>query len=354
MHARKAVIVLGAGASKGASVSGKRTPPLDSDFLNVAANFFSRKKSRGKNSASVKVWNAFRSHLKSAGLDFSEIKGWRLEQLSTFLEARASLRGMQLGQGQPRNYAKALDYLKIIVCHVLKAEGGTRACELHKSLFQSINPKAVISFNYDLIADQSLAALGMLDWKDELYRGARFAAVPTEDEKGLFYKGLYKVRGSKGTPLLKLHGSMHYGKLDRGTGFRLSGVHLPTKADGMFEYALVPAEPYLIPPVAAKIEIKQQELRDRWYAALDYLHEAPAWIIWGYSFPPTDTISQVLFRTALTRNRKSKPVIVINPDFSVAKRVLDVCRKVSVEYYPSMERFLLERGDLIIPNEPTD
>ncbi len=37
---------LGAGASKGADVRGKRTPPLDGDFLNVAAEYFGRKRAR--------------------------------------------------------------------------------------------------------------------------------------------------------------------------------------------------------------------------------------------------------------------------------------------------------------------
>jgi hypothetical protein len=279
-------------------------------------------------------------------LSFSEIRRWRLEQLSTFLEARASLKGMQLGQGRPREYAKALDSLKVIVCHVLRAEGGTRSCELHKMIIQISKPRAIISFNYDLIADQSLAELGELNWRHAQYRGARFAALPSEEGVAPYYKGLYPERGAKGIPLLKLHGSMHYEKMGRGTGFRLSGVHLPQSERDRFDYAKVPEKPYLIPPVAAKIEIKQQALRERWYAALDQLHEAPAWIIWGYSFPVTDTISQVLFRTALTRNRKSKPVIVINPDASVAGRVREVCRKVKVEHYSSMERLLLERGRL--------
>jgi hypothetical protein len=303
-------------------------------------------KRSGPRRASVQAWKAFQSHLRSAGLNFSEVRQWRLEQLSTFLEARASLRGMQLEQGRPRDYAKALDSLKAMVCHALVAEGGTRSCELHKLLCEASKPKAVISFNYDLIADQSLAELGALNWRDEQYRGARFAALPAENSNKLYYKGIYPTRGEKGVPLLKLHGSIHYAKLDRGTGFRLSGAHLPTDSNSGFKYELVPDEPYLIPPIAAKIEIKQKELRSRWYDALDYLHEAPAWIIWGYSFPVTDTISQVLFRTALARNKKSKPVIVVNPDYSTVKRVQDVCRKVSIEHYPSMEKLLMDHGKI--------
>jgi hypothetical protein len=344
MNLRGAVVVLGAGASKGARVSGKRTPPLDADFLSVSAEYFAGKKARGGQRIAVTAWKEFKTHLKAAGLEFAEIKRWRLEQLSTFLEARASLRGMQLNQGRPRDYAKALESLKVVVCHVLRIEGGTRACDLHTKLFDLVCPRAVVSFNYDLIADQSLAALGLLDWRKAEYRGARYAAIPSDDGKSLAYKGIYPIQGFKGVPLLKLHGSIHYERLDRGGGFRLSGARFPESAVGSISYLRVPSEPYLIPPIAAKIEIKQAELRERWYSALDHLHDAPAWLFWGYSFPTTDTISQVLFRTALTRNRKAKPVIVVNPDASAAIRVREVCRKVKVEHCPSIERLLMDYG----------
>lgn len=83
MKLRNAVVVLGAGASKGAKVIGGKTPPLDSDFLGEAANYFHRKKAKGPNRAQVVAWRDFRKHLKSAGLKFEDVKLWRLEQLST-------------------------------------------------------------------------------------------------------------------------------------------------------------------------------------------------------------------------------------------------------------------------------
>ena len=343
MGFRRAVIVLGAGASKGARLVGRRTPPLDVEFLGTAAAYFAGKRARGTGRAQVKVWNDFKKHLASAGLTFSEIRTWRLEQLSTFLEARASLRGMQLRRGRPNDYAKALECLKVIVCHVLRVEGGTRSCELHKMLFELISPQAILSFNYDLIADQSLAELGLLDWRASQYRCARFAAS-VNDEGTTAYVPIYPTRHDGSVPLLKLHGSMHYEKLLRGEGYRLCGVSLPSTDRDGFRYIEVPKHPYIVPPVAAKIDIRQLALRERWYSALDYLHEAPSWIIWGYSFPTTDTISQVLFRTALTNNRKPKPVLVVNPDAAVAARVREVCRKVMVEQYPSIERLLLDEN----------
>ncbi len=345
MKIKNAVIVLGAGASKGARVAGGRTPPLDADFLDAAADYFAGKKARGANKERVKTWREFKVKLRAAGLDFPIVRRWRLEQLSTFLEARSHLTGLQLGQGRPRDHARALDLLKAVVCHVLQIEGGTKQCELHKRIFTETDPTAVLSFNYDLIADQSLLALGKLNWRSADYKCATHALVPTDSGRS-YYKLIKRRSDMTSIPLLKLHGSMHYEKLLRGTGFRLSGVTLPDREMPTFDYRKVPKAPYLIPPVASKIEIKQRELRDRWYTALDYLHDAPVWIFWGYSFPQTDTISQVLFRTALARNRKKKPVIVVNPDASVRRRVEEVCVKVRTEYYPSMERLLFELGAL--------
>ena len=84
MNLRGAAIVLGAGASRGAQVVGRRTPPLDYEFLDVAAEYFAGRKARGKGRERVKAWKDFKARLKSAGLEFSEVRRWRLEQLSTF------------------------------------------------------------------------------------------------------------------------------------------------------------------------------------------------------------------------------------------------------------------------------
>jgi hypothetical protein len=145
---------------------------------------------------------------------------------------------------------------------------------------------------------------------------------------------------------MKLHGSIHWERMDRKDGYRLGGARLPDAKRKTFKVSWIPDDPFLIPPVASKIEIKQGALREHWNSALDYLHEAPAWIIWGYSFPQTDTISQVLFKTALARNKKPKPVVVVNPDSSAAHRVVEVCRKVRIEHHATMEAMLLDWGKL--------
>lgn len=113
------VVILGAGASRGARVDGQRTPPLDTEFLSVAGNVFRHLRGNGRNRKPVRAWREFQTHLSAAGLKYEEIKSWRLEQLSTFLEARSNLPGLQLSAGRPRKYAQALAKLKEVVGHTL-------------------------------------------------------------------------------------------------------------------------------------------------------------------------------------------------------------------------------------------
>jgi hypothetical protein len=340
------VIVLGAGASHGARVPGHRTPPLDGNFLAESGKIFSGLHQRGDNQARIEAWRDFKRQLAKAGLKFEEVRTWRLEQLSTFLEARGNLKGLQLYQGRPRDHAIALDKLKRIVAHVLLASGGQEVCPLHCQLIKSTKPSSVISFNYDLIADQSMLSLGVLNWKAAAYRGAQCAMIPTSTGTQRAFS-ITSSRNNNAIPLIKLHGSIHWEEVGHGKGYRLSGASLPSDGFDQFKVVHVPENPYLIPPVAAKIDIQKGPLRERWYSAVDHLYAAKAWIIWGYSFPVTDTISQVLFRTALARNKKKKPVFVINPDHSVAARVEEVCKKVSVRHFTSMEGFLYEMGILV-------
>ena len=336
-----AVIILGAGASKGARLVGRKTPPLDTEFLQATSKMFSRLRANGNNKERVIVWNAFKNHLKRAGLKFDDIKDWRLEQLSTFLEARANLKGLQLNVGRPRDHTQALHSLKRLVAHVLRSSGGGQTCLLHRLLLQAVRPKAIISFNYDLIVDQTLLELNWLNWSKVDYCGSKVARVLNANGN-LYYRQIHAARLKFAVPLVKLHGSINWERMSRKDGYRLSGVRLPESGRNTFELDSIPGNPFLIPPVASKIEIKEGVLRKHWNLAVDYLHHASSWVIWGYSFPQTDTISQVLFKTALTQNRKPKPVIVVNPDAMVVERVKEVCQKVSIDHYVSMESLLLD------------
>jgi len=328
-------IILGAGASYG-SMAGATTPPLDSNFLKVAGTSLSgRSRSVGDRNA----WKGLIKALKKAGIEKEHAISQRLEQLATYLEARSNMSSLQLGRGQPKRYAEALDRLKDVICRTLEARNGTNACKLHRLLFERVNPSAVITFNYDLIADQTLLDLGKLNWAHSEYAGSKTMIVKR--------KRPYVPRRnvSNRVRMLKLHGSMNWNKNRRGGSHSLVCSSVPTRS---LQYKDSPKDPLIVPPIASKIDIHDGALRRQWALAVAELRTAPGWIIWGYSFPATDTVTQVLCRTALARHRKHKPVIVVNPDFSTQERVKQLVGKVRIEQWSSIERFLLEAGALSI------
>lgn len=343
-----AVIILGAGASKGARLATPDTPPLDAEFLSVARKLpaFRRRPSSRVLRNHYAAWVKLNSLFRSAGLTYEEVDSWRLEQLSTFLEARATLTGLQLNQGRPIQFRNALEALKSVVSSVLTQRGGGTPCLIHRALFKLTHPSAVVTFNYDLIADQTLAELGLLKWDAAAYRGSTSMRAIKEGGARPLLLPVPAFGRSPHVPLYKLHGSINWERIhDAGHGHRLAGIVPAGKRGERLSAHFQPKSPLIIPPVAAKVEIPS-DLGPIWKGALSALYGASSWIFWGYSFPQTDTISQVLFRTALERNRASKPVIVINPDRTVAARVKEVCRKVKVFHYPSMERYLLEKGGM--------
>jgi hypothetical protein len=136
-----------------------------------------------------------------------------------------------------------------------------------------------------------------------------------------------------------LHGSINWEAHTTGGGFSLL---CSAKPDGSLRYPGPPTNPLVVPPVAAKLDIRAGALRTSWTRAAKLLRDAPGWIVWGYSFPQTDTVTQVLCRTALARNKKPKRVVVINPDVGVGSRMNELLAKVRVESWLSIERFLFD------------
>ncbi len=127
-----------------------------------------------------------------------------------------------------------------------------------------------------------------------------------------------------------------------GGGYSISGVKsFPPKGE-QFEYIKPPINPFIIPPVAAKMEISDTYLKKVWLRAHKCLRSASVWVVWGYSFPQTDTITSVLLKTCVKESRgRQKKVIIVNPDYSVSERVKALLGKVRVEKHSTMSDFLV-------------
>jgi len=328
------VIVLGAGASFGSKV-GDVTPPLDAEFLKKARQLFGSSKGH---SNEIEAWRTFRDALKRAKFEMKIAVQNRLEELSTFLEAKANMNYLQHHQGRPRDYRNALESLIKVICYTLLRCNGVKECSLHRALFELIEPRTIITFNYDLIADQTLLAMDKFNWTSPKYANAQTMLIDK------VRRPVPRRRPHKQIRLLKLHGSINWHRNERGSRFSLVGDAVPDEWDLFF--SAPSSTPLIVPPLAAKLEIQNSSLRALWSCALADLRDARGWLFWGYSFPETDTITRVLCRTALERQRKYKPVIVINPDQQVARRITSALGKIKVVQWPSVELFLLDHGRL--------
>lgn len=352
---RGAAIIVGAGASRGAifeAPNGTRSPPLDAEFFATAADLFDRKVPSQMKLAKAD-WNRFKRAVDQAGVPASNLKDWKLETLTTYLEARSNVR-FEAGQGKPPKYGEAIRLLKRVVCNTLHFSNGTKRCYLHALLFKEVAPSVVISFNYDLIADQSLLANNSLNWSADTYAHSNTASVVTSSKtysKRWFPGG--RRPSTPGVTLLKLHGSMNWNELKRTKGFQIAGLsNFPPSPSTEFRFASIPDAPFIVPPVAAKIAIPSTSLHDLWREAAKKLRKAKHWIIWGYSFPQTDAITTVLLTTCVKKSRgKQKKITIVNPDHSVESRVKTTLRKVRTTQYNSIEHLLCDHGILQLPNQ---
>lgn len=257
---------------------------------------------------------------------------------------------LQSKAGKPADYEKALEELAQVICRTLIRTNGVNACALHKALFELVEPSCVVSFNYDLIADKTLQRMNKLSWTRRSYSGTSLFICPPNGSPYTRKKPDKRPHGS--IQYLKLHGSINWQGHERGQNFSLSLSRIPG-TDSDLPYSEPPDNPMVVPPVAAKMDIRSGAIRELWKSAAASLRKAPGWIIWGYSFPITDTVTQVLCRTALAKNRNPKPIIVINPDYLVASRVKNILNNVRVRnQWDSVERFLFDANKLKLATIP--
>jgi len=295
-----------------------------------------------------RIWQAFVRALRLAGAKQKASVDWRLEDLATYLEARANMPSLQHSRGRPAKYADALTALAAVVCRTLRKTNGAKRCGLHEALIDFVAPSCVVTFNYDLIVDSTLMSMGKLAWSAKEYAGKTILLPDSRNR--LVRRAKPRVKKHPGTiPLLKLHGSINWERHEKGGGFSLVLDEIPS--DNALQCSLCPERALVVPPVASKTQIRETGLLALWKEASWLLRKAKGWVLWGYSFPRTDTVTQVLLGTALAKNRRPKPVVVINPDSDAGVRVQTQLQKVSVQRWSSVERFLFDHGRLALADD---
>lgn len=329
------VVVLGAGASRGARFKGCKTrpclPPLDTDFLAQLRRITADKHARLIEEVTADVYELF-----------GPVQNVSLETLFTTLEH--SLRMIAATRGHE---GFAVEELKAKRSRLLQAiaavfenslmvenkDGGKThaSCKYHSNLVSHLSvDDAILSFNYDCLIDNALKNMGpgngdaesetsVGKWNPR--RGYGFDLRRGNTLDGHQYWGPRTPAAKAGTIYLyKLHGSMHFRITYRKDGSaKISLKQKPyTSSTGALRFEIIPPE--------WNKPFDQGVFARIWKHAALKLYKAKHLIFIGYSLPLTDMHSTALFRMNV-RQDGLKTLVVVNPDREVLQRTVNVVQR---------------------------
>lgn len=296
---RKTLVVLGAGASRGASFVTDRTaplPPLDADFFQQLGRL--RESTPG-----LELLRFVRSEYGHEG---------RVSMEQFFSEADYTNRfhrELNVDQGPiVRRYERALKTFHLALSDLLEATTGTD-CEYHNLLAARLHSQdAVVSFNYDCIMDRALRSKAGSRWDPTVGYGF-------EIQVGAFpWAKRSKGRNPKSTiQLLKMHGSVNWRR--SGDTIELTPPQDPVSTEGV-----------VIPPTWFK-NLTLTPYGDVWKAARKAVRGARALLVIGYSVPETDLFSRSLIKVEAGSKEKREKLdllVLVNPERRARHKFLDL------------------------------
>lgn len=306
-RADRSVVILGAGASRGASFCApgyQVLPPLDADFFRQAQHLDEKAYVR----YAKPVLDFLRAEYGVHNMPTLEAVFTQLEGFERFLRQFSTRRGRRTGR-----YQKQLGYLQELIPAVFHAAFGASTCNWHDRIGKALRAgDAVISFNYDALIDDSLRRQAVGIW--DASKGYGFDVRNGAQN--------WSARGRPGPfpqeylRLLKPHGSLHW------TGIDASTRKLDLKSD---PYVRQAAKSNLIPPTWDKTILGKWPWKPVWEEASRYLQGVRCLIVVGYSVPATDLMSQALIKSSLS-NTDLRLLVVVDPDAAARARVVELAR----------------------------
>ena len=338
---RKTVVILGAGATRGASfVNGApgALPPLDSDFFTQAQRL-STAKPRSLTTQLI------RDVVGTFGSNFAlTMEGYltRLEQLAHVLDDYR-FRGRPPAVNEYQRMRA--DFLQILAALLDESIGRGPVCDYHARLVTALSARdTVLSLNYDWLIDHTLKTHGFGKWNPRIGYGV---AVYTKGAKGAGtrYWACTAQNGkptypTKSVTLLKLHGSMNW--------FPVPADPSPPRLElrkrwwhqrGNLKFEIAPPE--WNKPTRSGVYVPV------WRRARAALLDAKGLVFIGYSLPETDLPIQALL-TVEPRPRPLDLLVVVNPNSESRRRVRMVLQRrlgtetkvLSFERLEDFHRFL--------------
>ena len=318
-----AVVVLGAGASRGASFVEKlpgALPPLDSDFFTQVQRLSSAKPRRLVTGLIEDTVGLFGSNFRLT------MEGYltHIEYLQNVFEAYR-LRGRPRGSPYPRMRTRFLQALAALFDESIGREPN---CKYHSALVENLTPTdTILSFNYDWVIDQTLRSGGLGKWNPRRGYGVPAYSLGQRAAGTKYWACMDWKKGKPIYPpssitLLKLHGSMNWFPVpadDDDPKLQLRQRWWHQRGNLAFEIA---------PPEWNK-PLRSGIYRKLWPMARVALKDVRALVFIGYSLPATDLPAQALFMVDAP-GRGPAPylqlLVIVNPDPTARARIRDTLR----------------------------
>jgi hypothetical protein len=301
----KRVVVLGAGATRGASTSADKTvqPPLNADFFTQLQRITSTKHVENVRAVMRDVVELFGPNFSLTMEDYFT----QLESFATMSRlAPAGDRSMS-----PESIRKKRDRLMTALAAVLEestdvSKKASMVCRHHAAIIEQLAPQdTIISFNYDCVVDHALRRTAAGRWS------AKYGYTlpgPSRIVGHEAWDATDPPSGSNSTiNLLKLHGSLNWPQWTEDTARdELKLKQRLYQQNGTPRFKIIPPE--FVKNIADDVNFEAL-----WRNAERAIRHARVIALVGFSFTPTDLHVDALFRIALAGNSKLKTLVIANP-----------------------------------------
>jgi hypothetical protein len=317
--ARPAVFIFGAGATKGGLSNHSVSPPVDTDFFDIANQLDGHGTPTLAKYVLKNVWELY-----------GRTSGIALEAYYRDIETREKIGLFAKTRNKPKDWQRRRKDLEELIrrvvvhttCDTAHSPHTPRVSQSHQTLLKQLRKEdAILTFNYDTVIEESFENADIwspVDGYGPNVYGHRLAW----GKKWLSSRGARPDQPSK-VELLKLHGSLNW-VLDSNSQVRLKPHPYTVRTrDGHPIFDKVS----ILPPGWNK-RIDRNPYKQFWRIARRKLEQCQSLIIIGYSLPETDLLARALFaevvRARKAQNHALKQLHLADPNAVITQRFIDL------------------------------